>query len=130
MVVERLWPLALPALLVAGLFLCVAWFGLFRLMPDWLRIAVAAAFALSFLAALVPLRRVRAPAAAEIDRRIERANALEHAPVTTPTDWLSGGAGFADELWREPQRRMAERLDGLACDLPRPRIPERDPWGA
>lgn len=130
MVVERLWPLALPALLVAGLFLCVAWFGLFRLMPDWLRIAVAAAFALSFLAALVPLRRFRAPGAAEIDRRIERANALEHAPVTTQTDRLSGGDGFADALWREHQRRMAERLDGLAGDLPRPRIPERDPWGA
>ncbi len=128
-VVERLWPLALPLAVVVALFLSVSWFGLFRLMPDWLRLSVAALFLLAFLASLVPLRAFRKPLPAEIDRRIERANALEHAPVTTQTDRLAGGDGFAAALWREHQRRMADRLGALASDLPRTHVPERDPWG-
>lgn len=120
----------LPLLIVAALFLSASWFGLFRLMPDWLRIAVAALFGLAALAALIPLRFYRRPAAAEIDRRIERANALEHAPVATQGDRLAGSGGdFAEALWREHQKRMADRLGALSGDLPRPRIPERDPWG-
>lgn len=130
-VVERLWPLALPLAVVVALFLSVSWFGLFRLMPDWLRLSTAALFAVALLASLAPLRFFRKPLPAEIDRRIERANALEHAPVTTQTDRLAsaGRDGFADALWREHQRRMAGRLGTLASDLPRTRVPERDPWG-
>ena len=131
--VERLWPLLLPAILVLGLFLTFSWFGLFRLMPDWLRLGSAGLFAIAFIAALALLTRYRRPAPSEIDRRIERANALAHAPVTTQDDRIAGAAGtgdsFAAALWREHQRRMAEKLDGLAGDLPRTRIPERDPWG-
>lgn len=128
---ERLWPLVLPLLGVAALFLSVSWFGLFRLMPDWLRIAVAVLFGVAAVAALVPLRFYRRPAAAEIDRRIERANGLEHAPVAAQGDRLAGSDDdFAQALWREHQKRMAGRLGALAGDLPRPRIPERDPWGA
>ena len=114
---------------MAALFVSVSWLGLFRLMPDWLRIAAAGLFGLAALAALVPLARYRKPRPAEIDRRIERANALQHAPVATQSDRLSGGGDFAQALWREHQKRMAEGLGGLSGDLPRPRIPERDPWG-
>ncbi|RUW82401.1 DUF4175 family protein, partial [Mesorhizobium sp. M8A.F.Ca.ET.059.01.1.1] len=32
-------------------------------------------------------------------------------------------------LWREHQKRMAGKLDSLGADLPRTRVPERDPWG-
>ncbi|MFT7754557.1 UNVERIFIED_CONTAM: DUF4175 domain-containing protein, partial [Salmonella enterica subsp. enterica serovar Enteritidis] len=35
---ERLWPRVLPLLLVAALFVIVAWFGLFRMMPDLVRL--------------------------------------------------------------------------------------------
>jgi uncharacterized protein (TIGR02302 family) len=129
-VVERLWPLALPALLVLGLFLAVAWFGLLRMLPDWPRYALGGLFVLALLAALWPLRSYRRPEAAEVDRRIERFNALQHAPITTQGDRLSGGKDdFADALWREHQRRMAARLGAVDADLPRTDIPERDPWG-
>ena len=130
-VVERLWPLVLPLVVVASLFLTLSWAGAFRFMPDWARIATAAVLALAALAAFVPLRRFRPPGAAEVDRRIEWANGLEHAPVRTQTDTLSETSrdAFAQALWREHQKRMAERLDGLAGDLPRTDVPERDPWG-
>lgn len=132
MVVERLWPLALPALIVAALFLTVAWFGLFALVPSWLRIALLVVFGFGLAAAAWPLTRYCAPGPAEIDRRIERANALQHAPVTTITDRLSGNERdvFANALWQEHRRRMAESLGRLAGDMPRTRVPERDPWGA
>ncbi|WP_245440075.1 TIGR02302 family protein [Mesorhizobium sp. Z1-4] len=132
MVVERLWPLALPAVIVAALFLTVAWFGLFALVPTWLRIASIVVFGLGLAAAAWPLTRYRAPGPAEIDRRIERANALQHAPVTTITDRLSGNErdAFANALWQEHRRRMAESLGRLEGDMPRARVPERDPWGA
>ncbi|MCB1452831.1 MAG: TIGR02302 family protein, partial [Rhizobiaceae bacterium] len=121
-----------PALILAALFLTTAWFGLFALVPSWLRIAVLVLFGLGLAAAVWPLMRYRAPKSAEIDRRIERANALQHAPVTTITDRLSGDErdAFANALWQEHQRRMAESLGRLEGDMPRARVPERDPWGA
>jgi uncharacterized protein (TIGR02302 family) len=130
MALERFWPLVLPVLVVACLFVSLSWFGLFRLMPEWLRLATMAAFGLGALAALYPLRYFRWPAPAAIDRRIERANALEHTPVLVQADRLSGsGDRFAEALWREHQKRMAARLGSLASDAPRTGVPERDPWG-
>jgi uncharacterized protein (TIGR02302 family) len=129
-VLERAWPLVLPLLVVASLFLSVSWFGLFRLMPDWLRIAVAAAFGLSALAALYPLRCFRWPTRSSVDRRIERANELLHSPVLVQADRLAGSSdAFAEALWREHRRRMSDRLGRLSSGTPRTGLPERDPWG-
>ncbi|MGN6771980.1 MAG: TIGR02302 family protein [Rhizobiaceae bacterium] len=129
MVVERAWPLVLPILLVIGLFLSLSWFGLFRIVPEWLRLGLVGLFGLAALGALLPLRAFRMPAEAEIDRRIESANRLQHTPLLVQTDRPGGNPdGFADALWREHQRRMAARLAGVSADAPRPNIPERDPW--
>lgn len=129
-VLERLWPLILPLLVVASLFLSLSWLGLFRLMPDTLRLVVTIVFGAAALGALYPLRYFRAPTASEIDRRIEQANGLVHNPVSAQSDRLSGkDSPFAETLWREHQKRMAERLGGVGGDLPRTRVPERDPWG-
>lgn len=130
MALERFWPLVLPLLVVASLFLSLSWFGVFRLMPDWLRIGTAAVFGLAALAALYPLRFFRWPERSSVDRRIERANELEHTPVLVQADRLTGSSdGFAEALWREHQKRMAAKLGHLSSDLPRTGVPERDPWG-
>ncbi|TYR34958.1 TIGR02302 family protein [Mesorhizobium microcysteis] len=128
---ERLWPLVLPLVVAASLFLSLSWLGVFRVVPDWARLLLTAVFALGALAALYPLRLYRQPTPSEIDRRIERANRLEHAPVLAQTDRLSSTSqdAFAQALWREHQKRMAARLGRLSGDLPRTRVPERDPWG-
>ncbi len=129
MVVERGWPLLLPILIVAGLFLSLSWLGIFRLLPDMARLATAAAFSIAGLAALYPLRFFRLPTWPEIDNRVEQANDLEHTPVQVQTDRPSGRPdNFADALWREHQKRMAESLGRLGGDLPRTQLPERDPW--
>lgn len=131
MAFERLWPLALPLLLVIGLYLATAWFAIFRVVPDSARIAIGILFAIAALAALVPLGRMRFPKTAELDRRIERTNALLHEPVTIQTERLATASDdpFARALWEEHRRRMAEKLNGLGAGLPRTGVPSRDPWG-
>ena len=135
MVVERGWPLVLPFLLVAGLFLSLSWLGVFRVLPDLARLAAVISFGIVSLASLYPLRFYRQPTSGEIDRRIERANKLAHTPVLVQTDRPAGrgdgqgGGAFAEALWREHQRRMAASLGGVGGDLPNTRVPERDPWG-
>ncbi|MBZ9678331.1 TIGR02302 family protein [Mesorhizobium sp. ES1-1] len=129
MLVERGWPLLLPLVIVASLFLSVSWLGLFSRLPDIARIAAVVAFTIAALASLYPLRFFRMPGAAEVDRRIEAANDLLHSPVLVQTDRPSGReSSFSQALWREHQKRMAGKLDGLGVDLPRTRVPERDPW--
>ena len=57
------------------------------------------------VAALYPLRFFRLPRNDEIDRRIERANLLEHTPVRVQTDRPAGdAAAFGQALWREHQK--------------------------
>jgi uncharacterized protein (TIGR02302 family) len=130
MMVERGWPLLLPLVIVASLFLSVSWLGLFSRLPDMARIGLVAAFGVAALGALYPLRFFRLPGAAEIDRRIEAANQLLHSPVLVQTDRPSGReSSFSQALWREHQKRMAGKLNSLGADLPRTRVPERDPWG-
>ncbi|AZO45563.1 TIGR02302 family protein [Mesorhizobium sp. M7D.F.Ca.US.005.01.1.1] len=130
MMVERGWPLLLPLVIVASLFLSISWLGIFSRVPDMARIGLVAAFAIAALAALYPLRFFRLPGAAEIDRRIEAANQLLHSPVLVQTDRPSGReSSFSQALWREHQKRMAGKLDSLGADLPRTRVPEHDPWG-
>lgn len=127
---ERLWPLVIPILTIIALFFAAAWFGVFRALPDMPRIALTALFGLGALAALWPLRSFRGPTTAEVDRRIEGANRLQHTPVLVQTDRPGGKPDqFADALWREHQKRMAAKLSNLSGDMPRSRIPERDPWG-
>ncbi|WP_027061748.1 TIGR02302 family protein [Mesorhizobium loti] len=130
MMVERGWPLLLPLIIVASLFLSISWFGIFSRLPDVVRIGLVAAFGIAALAALYPLRFFHMPGAAEVDRRIEAANQLLHSPVLVQTDRPSGReSSFSQALWREHQKRMAGKLDSLGADLPRTRVPERDPWG-
>lgn len=131
MVFERLWPLLLPLAILASLFVSLSWLGLFRIVPDWLRFALLAAFAFGGVAALWGLRHFRMPSRQETDKRIERANQLDHAPVLTQTDHLAGSSqdAFAKALWHEHQKRMAARLDKLAGTMPQTGVPERDPYG-
>ncbi|MBW8909647.1 MAG: TIGR02302 family protein [Mesorhizobium sp.] len=130
MIFERGWPLLLPLLIVASLFFSLSWFGLFPRLPEAARVGLLVLFALSALAALYPSRFFRMPSAAEVDRRIEAANELLHSPVQVQTDRPSGADSiFSQALWREHQKRMAEKLSSLGPGKPRTRVPDYDRWG-
>ncbi|MFZ1682271.1 MAG: DUF4175 family protein, partial [Rhizobiaceae bacterium] len=93
MTFERLWPRLLPLVGVAALYAILSWSGLVRILPDGARLALAAVLALLAFASLLPLRGLRLPGRAAIDRRIETENQLTHAPLTTLLDRPAGEAG-------------------------------------
>ncbi|MDK4714817.1 TIGR02302 family protein [Rhizobium sp. CNPSo 4039] len=126
LVSEQLLPrLLLPASILA-LFLSVAWFGIFRMVPDILRFLLLGVFAVGFAISLYPLRRLRWPGTTEADRLLEERNGLAHQPVTVQEDEPALDTPFARALWREHQTRMAERIAALDAGLPRPDITRYD----
>jgi uncharacterized protein (TIGR02302 family) len=131
MALERLWPRIVPFLVAAALFASLSWFGVFRLLPDLARQILLGIVLVCAAVSIWPLRSFRLPDAGAIDRRIERANRLEHAPLLTQSDRLAGEADdpFAAALWSEHRRRMAAKLGRLSGTMPDAGMPERDPYG-
>nr|WP_244577816.1 TIGR02302 family protein [Hoeflea halophila] len=125
----RMLTLAAPLLGVAAIFLSLSWFGVFRIVPDWLRLAGLGLFGLGFLAALRPLMGFRQPTVREIDERLEAQNRIANQAITTQDDTIAAKDPFARALWLEHRRRMAEKIGTLETGIPRSSLPERDPWG-
>jgi uncharacterized protein (TIGR02302 family) len=127
---ERAWPLAVPAVCVLLVFLTLSWLGFWHLLPAYARLGALALFAIAFGYALTLLRELRLPHPNEISRRIETASHLDDRPIIAQDDPMAmgGGDAFADALWREHRRRMAERLNRLASGVPAPDANRKDPW--
>jgi uncharacterized protein (TIGR02302 family) len=123
---EQLLPPLMPVLSVIAFYLCASWFGLFRSVPDWLRILLLLAFAGAFLVSLLPFRNLRWPDVADADRMLEERNGLPHQPVTVQEDEPAFDSRFAHVLWREHQARMAEKIAALDAGMPRPDIAAHD----
>jgi uncharacterized protein (TIGR02302 family) len=128
-IIERIWPLLLPALIVASSFVTLAWFGLFRSIPDGPRYAFATVLAVLFIASLWPLRTFRLPNQAQINARLESANGLAHQPIGVQNDTLASALDeFSQALWQVHQSRMAEKLKTVQADTPKPKVYELDSW--
>ncbi|EJT03666.1 TIGR02302 family protein [Rhizobium sp. CCGE 510] len=123
---EQLLPPLMPVLAVIAFYLSVSWFGIFRSVPDWLRILLLIVFAAAFVVSLLPFRTLRLPKVAEADRMLEERNGLSHQPVTVQEDEPAFDTPFARALWREHQTRMAEKIAALDAGLPRPDIAVHD----
>jgi len=125
----RLITLLAPLLGVIALFLSLSWFGVFRIVPDWVRILLLVLFAGGFAASLWPLNRYRAPTRAEIDARLEAENRIANQAIAVQDDHVEATDPFARALWQEHRRRMAATIGTLETGLPRSDLPARDPWG-
>ncbi|AGS23598.1 TIGR02302 family protein [Rhizobium etli] len=123
---EQLLPLLMSVLCIVAIYLSASWFGIFRNVPDWLRILLLIAFAAAFLASLVPFRHLRWPKTAEADRMLEERNGLPHQPVAVQEDEPAHDTPFSRALWREHQVRMAEKIAALDAGMPRPDIAAHD----
>lgn len=123
---ERLIPLFLPALGIAAIFVSIAWFGFFRMMPDWVRFPAVFLLIFACLASLLPVLKVRWPQAADADRLLEERNNLPHQPVAVQADAPAFDSPVSRALWEEHQRRMAKRIADLDAGLPRPDISRYD----
>ncbi len=128
---ERLWPLVMPLVMTVALFLIISWFGIWSVVPEWVRLLLLGLFALGAAASLWPLRHFRLPSRQSIDFRVERRSALAHRPVTVQSDRLAAGdaSAFSIALWREHQKRMGGKLKNLKSGVPVPAMSRRDPLG-
>ncbi|MDI7862607.1 TIGR02302 family protein [Rhizobiaceae bacterium n13] len=125
---EKALPLTLPVFSTVALFLSAAWFGVFRIAPEWLRLSLLFAFCFVFLASLLPFGRLRWPSTGEADRLLEERNDLPHQPVSVQMDEPAHDSAFARALWKEHQDRMAARIANLDAGLPRPDIARYDSY--
>lgn len=123
---ERILPLFLPILGIAALFVSLAWFGVFRELPEILRLGLVFLLIFAFVASFLPFLRLTMPTAREADRLLEERNGLPHQPVAVQDDALAADTPFARALWQEHQRRMAERIAALDAGLPQPDIARYD----
>lgn len=125
----RFITLAAPALGVAALFMSLSWLGVFRMVPDWARLALLALFAIGFVASLWPLARLRAPSRNEVDTRLETENRISNQAISSQDDQIEDSDPVARALWLEHRRRMAAKIGALETGIPRSSLPQRDPWG-
>ncbi|UJW75138.1 TIGR02302 family protein [Rhizobium sp. SL42] len=123
---ERLLPLFLPVAGIAALFVSLAWFGVYRELPEYLRLALVFVLIFAFVSCLLPFLRLRLPTSGEADRLLEERNGLPHQPVAVQDDEPAFETPFARALWQEHQRRMAERIAALDTGLPQPDIARFD----
>lgn len=125
---ERAWRILLPPLVVAGIFVCVSWTGVWLDAPHWVRGRGVLALALGLMTALLPLREFRFPSRKEALDRIDRVSGLAFHPGGVIDDRLSNGATdpATRALWKLHRRRAEETVALLRTGGPSPRIVDRD----
>ena len=106
-----------------------SWFGYFRLVPDWLRLASVALFAVGFAASLLAFRGLRWPGREPALDRLETDNRIIHQALAVQSDELKNDDEFARSLWQVHQKRMAEQIEAIHVPPPRPDTPRVDPFG-
>jgi uncharacterized protein (TIGR02302 family) len=128
--IERLWPLAWPALGVAFVFLGFAFAGVFDALPGAVHALTLAVFAMALTASvLLGVRRFKPIAAEAARRRVEHDSGLDHQPLTALSDDIAVGRddALARALWRRSRARAAEAADRLRVAAPDPDMARRDP---
>ena len=132
---ERLWPLLVPVLSLAGLFVALSWFGLWRHVSDPVRIGLLIAFAIALAAALAAalfaLAHLALPGEVEALHRVEQVSALQHRPASGLRDTLSPVAQDAGAmaLWTAHRKRLLAQMSGLRAGLPKPDLIKSDANG-
>jgi len=120
-----------PAVTLVGFFIILAVFGIPTALPAWLHLIFLIGYlAVLGLAVRHGLRQFSLASHSAAERKVERDSALSHRPFEALIDRPAGaeGDGTAAMLWRLHQERKRAEIGRLRVDLPRPNLPERDPW--
>ena len=124
---ERLWPAIWPALGLAGVWVAAALFEVPSWLPGTWHLGALVLLPLA-LAALLwrGLRRVQAPSAAEIDRRLEGSTGLKHRPLMTLTDRPASQDPGSLALWQAHLDRATAQIARLRVGWPHPVLAQSD----
>jgi uncharacterized protein (TIGR02302 family) len=125
---EAIWPLAAPLVALAGLFVALSWFGLWRVVHTPVRIVILALFAAAAVVFLLRAMGFRLPGRAASLARVERASGVLHRPATAFGDRLISAPNdpVAEVLWTAHRRRLLAALDDVRAGLPAPRLAVHD----
>jgi hypothetical protein len=99
--------------------------ALFGFADPWL---FGADLLLALLAFAAGFARIRPPAAATIDRRIEAASGLRHRPLADLDDTPETEDALALAIWQAHQLRVTASLGGSRAGLIAPQAAPRDPY--
>ncbi len=125
---EALWRALVPPLIVVGLFVALAFAGLWlELGPLWREIGVGL-FAIAFVASLVPLFGLRNPARKAALARIDKSSDFTHGPASGLDDALANANAdpATQALWALHRKRLAARIGALHVGAPSPRVADLD----
>lgn len=128
---ERLLAASWPFLTVLAALLALALSGFASDLYGWLHAAILAGGLLALVWCLFQaFRRFEPPSHAEVVHHIERANRLEHRPLTALEDDIASGGedGMGVTLWALHQKRMADKVKGLSAGSPEAQLARRDPF--
>jgi uncharacterized protein (TIGR02302 family) len=127
---ERLWPALATLAMALGLFLALSWLGLWLWLPPLGRTIGVIGFVIAIVAALVPLGRLRMPAAREVLSRLDRSSGLRHRPATAIADDLAVTSKdpYSLALWNAHVERAMQSARALKPGAPAPRVAWRDPY--
>ena len=128
---EGIWPALWPVFATLGLFLVISLFGLWQILPGWLHGIGLLLFLLAFCWTVFQAGKSFIwPSRDSGLGRLERVNNLDHRPLRSMEDQLSGGSHdeITRSLWHRHKERLVERLQGLKVGPPRSEMPKRDPW--
>ncbi len=130
LVVERAWPPLVFALAVVILFLAVSWLGVWQFAPRAFRIAGVILFAIAGGIALLPLARMRRPAARDVLTRLDHDAGASHRVATSLADSLANDHGDpgTQVLWEAHRARLERQVAAIRVAPPSPRMAERDPY--
>ncbi|MGH6839367.1 MAG: TIGR02302 family protein [Methylocella sp.] len=125
---ERAWRIALPPIVVLGIFVCVSWTGLWLDAPRWARGLGVLALALGLAVALLPLRKFRWPSRKGALDRIDRVSGLASHPAAVIDDRLGNGTSdpATRALWNLHRRRAEQAVALLRTGGPSPRMVDLD----
>jgi uncharacterized protein (TIGR02302 family) len=127
---ERLWPALTGFVCAIGVFLALAWLGVFLWLPPLGRAAVTIVCALLAAGALYPLLRLRMPGARDGLSRLDLDSGLRHRPATAITDDLAVTPKdpYSLALWNAHIERALAAARSLKTGWPSPRVARWDPY--
>lgn len=127
---ERLWPVFIAPLCLAGLYVTLALVNLWQVVPGlahWAAVIATVAGSVGFF--ITGLRKVRWPTQAQALRRMETGSQLTHRPLTGLMDacaGLAGNRGADSALWAQHQKRLQHSVAQARAIPPRSAGPAVD----
>ncbi|MEQ8267078.1 MAG: TIGR02302 family protein [Parvibaculum sp.] len=125
---DALLPALWPAAGFAGLFIALALFGFFSILPPLLHWLLLAGFGVLIVAMLWRgFRGFHWPSRDEALRHLERSSGLPHAPLSAYEDVAAENTGDP-ALWAAHRRWIGDRLKRLRIGFPVSMLTARDPY--